>query len=163
MTPRSCFGKMNSILGSVVPLAMFLKKFYLSADEAFDGSYQSNVLVSDEGKNTTQCGFINACFLLRRKLSIFEVFPECLHCHNVALRRYSPLGCLSCVYIPTRRIEQFLLSPKTNNSISGKIAQFFRLSQCRVVHFQATPLGILGPVSIPILPFVNTSKILNEI
>ena len=51
MTPRSCFGKMNSILGSVVPLAMFLKKFYLSADEAFDGSYQSNVLVSDEGKN----------------------------------------------------------------------------------------------------------------
>ena len=31
---------------------IFSKKCYFSADEAFDGSYQSNVLVSDEGKNT---------------------------------------------------------------------------------------------------------------
>ena len=39
---------------------LYKEKLFFSADEAFDGSYQSNVLVSDEGKNTTQYGFINA-------------------------------------------------------------------------------------------------------
>ena len=49
------------------------------------------------------------CFLSQRKFVIFECFPECLLCHNVAQRRYSPLGRLYCVKIPTRRIDQSFL------------------------------------------------------
>ena len=82
-------------------------------------------------------------FPLPKEIFLYlNAFPEWLHCHNVALRRFSPLGRLSFVYIPLRRITQSFLVLNCN-SISGmKISQYFRPLQYPVVHARVAPQGV---------------------